>query len=60
MVNSNARLIGNHITDNTSESPGGGIYMLDSNPELFGNIMAPLIDYLVIYANIRRRRRRSV
>ena len=41
MVNSNARLIGNHIIDNISESPGGGVYMLDSpNPELTGNIIS--------------------
>ncbi|CAB1056621.1 Cytochrome c551/c552 [Olavius sp. associated proteobacterium Delta 1] len=40
MVNSNARLIGNHIIDNTSERPGGGVYMLDSNPELTGNIIS--------------------
>jgi Na+-transporting NADH:ubiquinone oxidoreductase subunit B len=26
---------------------------------LFGNIMAPLIDYVVMYANIRRRLKRS-
>ena len=27
---------------------------------LFGNILAPLIDYAVMYANIRRRQRRNV
>jgi parallel beta-helix repeat protein len=40
MVNSNARLIGNHIIDNTANHPGGGVYMLDSNPELTGNIIS--------------------
>jgi PKD repeat protein len=41
LVNSNARLIGNQIIDNNNESPGGGIYMIDSpNPELTGNIIS--------------------
>ena len=41
MVNSNARLIGNHIINNTNTSPGGGVYMLDSpNPELTGNVIS--------------------
>jgi PKD repeat protein len=40
MFNSNARLVGNHIIDNTGSSSGGGVYMLDSNPELTGNVIS--------------------
>lgn len=40
MVNSNTRLIGNHIIENTNSSSGGGVYILDSNPELTGNVIS--------------------
>jgi parallel beta-helix repeat protein len=41
LLNSNARLVGNHIINNTNSSSGGGVYMLDSpNPELTDNVIS--------------------